>query len=112
MAKGLNALLPTATEELPVQHKSPMTLKEIAEDESPTPEKAKQVWFVGTEEETVKEKRTNIEMPLALHEKLTIMANWEFSSIKEIINASVEKTVAEYEKEHGELKRVPKSQRK
>jgi hypothetical protein len=62
-------------------------------------------------EQAVNEKRTNIEMPLVLHEKLTIMAHLEFSTIKRIINEAVEKTIVQYEKTHGELKRVPKSQR-
>jgi len=101
-----------ATNEVQPPHKGTMTLNYIAEAESTTTLKSEKVLFVGTDEEQTKEKRTTLEMPAILHEKLKIMAHWELADLKEIITSSLEKTVSEYEKEHGELKRVPKSQRK
>lgn len=47
-----------------------------------------------------------------LHEKIKIMAHWELTTLKDVLNSAVEKTVAVYEKEHGALISVPKSQKK
>lgn len=77
------------------KHKSPMTLNEIAESETAL----------------IHEIRVTLQMPAELHKKIKIMAHWELTSLKDIINASLEATVLEYEKTHGQLANVPKSQR-
>lgn len=55
--------------------------------------------------------RVTLQMPKELHQKVKIMANFEFSTIKDVINESLKKTIGQYEKTHGELVKVPKSKK-
>jgi hypothetical protein len=62
--------------------------------------------------EEVKEIRATLQMPFEIHKKIKIMAHWELTSLKDIINKALEETIVQYEKTHGELVSVPKSQKK
>jgi hypothetical protein len=106
---GLSALLRDNEEEveeivndapaLKEKHKSPMTLGEIMEAEQKPKEVSAEV-------------RVTLLMNRETHEKIKIMAHWELTSLKDIINTSLEATIVEYERTHGQLANVPKSQRK
>ena len=62
-------------------------------------------------EKPTNEVRVTHQMDAELHKKIKIMANFEFTTLKDIINTALQKTVAEYEETHGELVKVPKSKK-
>lgn len=63
------------------------------------------------ETELTHEIRVTLQMPFELHQKIKIMAHWELSSLKNVINEALTKTVAEYEDTHGQLVAKPKSEK-
>jgi len=53
--------------------------------------------------------RVTTQIDKELYSKVKIMAHWELTTITDIINSALSKTVVQYEKTHGELVKVPKS---
>lgn len=96
MGNGLKGLMGDDTEKV----------EELAKEaDRPTQKKEKQTKTLQAED------RITLIMPRDLYQKIKVMAHWELTTMKEIINNSLEKTVKDYEKTHGELNQVPKSKK-
>src|SRR6187431_2844451 len=83
---GLSALLRDDVEEI-TNESLPTVIHEISENEK--------------EKEISNEVRVTLQMEKEIHKKVKIMAHWELTTLKDIVNSSLEKTISEYEKTHG-----------
>jgi len=88
------------TETPKISHVSNMSIEEI-ETKKPV-EKAKK-------EVTEYNSRVTLLTSKEIHKKIKIMAHHELTTLTDIINSALKKTITQYEKSHGELISVPKS---
>jgi hypothetical protein len=79
----------------------------VPEKVKPVTEKAPYNRYLKTDVEGVYNVRLTTIIGLELHIKATELAFWEHSSIQEIINDAVQRTIDEYEAKNGTLKKIP-----
>lgn len=123
MKQGLNALLKEdesgETKEVPavLHYEEPKTETDFKHEDSVIVPKVQIEKPIKQKDEPKKEvseytSRITLLTSDEIHKKMKIMAHHELTTLTDLINSALKKTIVQYEKTHGELVMIPKSQKK